>query len=474
VPRSDLQTLFGLDGPRFPGSYDPENRRTGEFVDTFLTLPDGSDVRQLALPVENLGAERFRLYGEMDLTALRREVDGPYRQTHDELAALPLFGCNDSAFSRKHFDAWTEYLGREVWSTAWQDHYAAALLIHFYRRITPPEQQSAAHMRLVYAVAAAAEWLTTLTIITDDWMDGARVRNGRPAWHLRHPRSFANDNLLLAAQALNVLSAVVPDWHPFKREMHDHAVRQTANNAHYFGYLSMGDLRRAQAPADAAARSTVPVDDITLDTYRSAVLNRAWHWIRFLVSLSRMLACYGPGICEGAAFTDYLAGATTASCVLDDIVDAPTGEDVRSGEPAIQLCLALHKAKGLLGPVADADAADILRTVRSHVGVDTDADAELVRRMYARHGIPELALDYLEAVLERLLRLRRAAFEECGVPGDVPAFMLHWPAIDRDGVTERAGESGELLKQERFRRLAARLTRAEETAGLSRRTPCGG
>ncbi|GAA2967258.1 hypothetical protein GCM10010446_61270 [Streptomyces enissocaesilis] len=450
--------------------YDPENRRTGEFAEAFLVLADGSDVRRMALPVENMGAERFRLYGEMDLAALRQEVDGPYREVHDELAAIPMFGYNNSAFNRKHNQAWTQHLGRSMWSMSWQHHYAAALLIHFYRRITPPEYQSPAHMRLVYAVATAADWLTGLTIITDDWMDGARVRNGRPAWHLRHPRSFVNDNLIMAAQALNVLSSVVPDRHPFKRQMYDRGVRQLTHDAHYFAYLSVQDLRRSQAPAGGTDHSTASVDDITLDAYHSAVFNRATDWIYFLVSLSRMLACYGAQIPDGGAFTDYIAGAATATCVVDDIVDEPTGEDIRNGEPAIQLLLAVHKAKGLLGPIPDEEAAEILRTLRNHVGVDTDTDAELVQRLYARHGIPALALDYLEAVLDRLLELRRAAFEECGAPGDVPAFMLHWLAIDQGGATERAQESGDLLRQERFRDLVAQLSHADEGGSVAARS----
>ncbi|MET9681625.1 polyprenyl synthetase family protein [Streptomyces coeruleorubidus] len=471
MSRQDLHALFGLDRPRFLGCYDPLNRRTDEFVKEFLVLPDGTDVRQMGLPVEHMDAGRFRLHGELDLTALRREVDGPYRDVRDELAAIPLFGYNDSPFSRKHCDGWTEYLGRNVWSTGWQHHYAAALMIHFYRRITPPEYQSAAHMRLVYAVAAAAEYLTTLTIITDDWMDGARVRNGGPAWHLRHPRSFANDTLVLAVQALNVLSAVVPDRHPFKRQMYDRAVRQLANDAHYFTYHSMQDARRTQVLDGAKARFTVPVEDITLDTYHCAVLNRASHWIHFLVSMSHMLACYGPEISEGTAVLNYIEGATTATCVLDDIVDDPTGEDIRTGEPAIQLCLAVHKAKGLLGPVSAADATEILDTVGNHVGLGTGTDADLVRRVYARHGIPELALDYLEAVLDRLLPMRRAAVEECGCPGDLPAFMLRWLAIDRGGVTERAGETGDFLGQERFRHLVAQLARADEAHGRPASAP---
>jgi geranylgeranyl pyrophosphate synthase len=465
VSRQDLHALFGLDRPRFLDCYDPLNRRTDEFVRKFLVLPDGTDVREMRLPVEHMGADRFQLHGELDLAALRREVDGPYREVRDELAAIPLFGYNDSRFSRKHCDAWTEYLGRNIWSTGWQHHYAAALVIHFYRRITPPEYQSAAHMRLVYAVATAAEYLTTLTIITDDWMDGAPVRNGGPAWHLRHPRSFVNDTLVLTAQALNVLSAVVPDRHPLKREMYDRAMRQLANNAYYYTYQSAQDARRNKVLHGGGARRTVPVDDITLDTYQGAVLNRAAHWIHFLVSLSHMLACYTPRVSEGPAVMNYLAGATTATCVLDDIVDYPTGEDIHTGEPAIQLCLALHKAKGLLGPVTADTAAEILGTVSDHVGLGADADVDLVRRVYARHGIPELALDYLEAVLDRLLPMRRAAVEECGCPGDLPAFMLRWLAIDRGGVTERAGETGDFLGQERFRHLVARLARADEDRG---------
>ncbi len=459
VTRQGLRTLFGLDGTRFAGSYDPDNRRRGAFADAFLLLPDGSDVRRTALPVGNVRAERFRLHGGMDLAALRREVDGPYREVCDELAGIPLFGYDDSDLARRHNQAWAEHLGREVWSSSWQHHYAAALLIHLYRRITPPEYQTPAHMRLVYAVATAADWLTTLTILTDDWMDGARVRNGRPAWHVRHPRSFANDTLILAAQAMNVLSSAVPDHHPFKQELHDRAVRQIKHCAHYFAYQAEQDLRRTRVPA---AASSMPVDHLTLDSYRSVVFNRATDWIHFIVDMSRLLACYGSGVTDGEALTDYIAGATTAACLIDDIVDDPTGEDVRNGEATIQLCLAVHKAKGLLGPLADQDAADMLLTLRNRVGVDTDADARAVQDMYARHGINELALDYLEAVLDRLPQVRRAALEECGAPGDIPAFMFQWLAIDRDGVTERAEESVNLLSQERFRDLVAQLAHADE------------
>ncbi|MEV0638631.1 polyprenyl synthetase family protein [Streptomyces sp. NPDC050619] len=462
VSRQGLRTLFGLDGTRFAESYDPDNRRTDAFADAFLLLPDGSDVRRTALPVENARAERFRLYGEMDLAALRREVDGPYREVCDELAAIPLFGYDDSDLALRHNQAWAEHLGREVWSSSWQHHYAAALLIHVYRRITPPEYQTPAHMRLVYAVATAVDWLTTLTILSDDWMDGALVRNGGPAWHVGHPRSFANDTLILAAQALNVLSSAVPEHHPFKQELHDRAVRQLKHCAHYFAYHAEQDLRRTRVPADGAAPSRVPVDHITLDSYRGIVFSRGTDWIHFIVDMSRMLACYGAEVTDGEALMDYLAGATTAACVIDDVLDDSTGEDIRNGEPTIQLCLAVHKAKGLLGPLADEDAADMLLTLRNRVGVDTDADAGAVRDMYARHGIDELALDYLEAVLDRLLQVRRAALEECGAPGDIPAFMLQWLAIDRDGVTERAEESVDLLSQERFRDLVARLARADE------------
>jgi hypothetical protein len=61
--------------------------------------------------------------------------------------------------------------------------------IHFYRRVTPWEYQSAGHMRLVYAVATVVDWLTTLTVITDDWADGGEVHNGRPCGgrHRRRP-----------------------------------------------------------------------------------------------------------------------------------------------------------------------------------------------------------------------------------------------------------------------------------------------
>ncbi|MFJ8082881.1 polyprenyl synthetase family protein [Streptomyces sp. NPDC096205] len=460
--QEDLRALFRLDEPRFVGCYDPANRRTADFVDGCLALPDGSDARRVTPPAENLTAERFHLYGALDLGALRQEVDGPYREVHDHLAAIPLFGYNGSAFNGKHNEAWAEHLMRSLWSLSWQHHYGAALVIHFYRRITPPEYQSAAHMRLVYAVAAAADWLTTATIVMDDWMDGARLRNGHAAWHLQHPRSFANDGVIVVAKTLNVLSAVVPDRHPFKREMRDRAVRQVAHFANYFAYHSMMDLRRAEASSGGAGHSPLTVDDITADDYQSVVFNRATDWIHFLVDMSRLLAGYGAHLTDGEVFMDYVAGASTVGCVVDDIVDASTGEDLRCGETTIQLILAVERAEGRLGPIAAEDAADILRTLRDHVGVDTDTDAEAVRRMYVRHGIPELTLDYLEAVLNRVPQLRRAAMEECGAPGDLPAFMLHWLAIDRGGNTERAQESGELLGQERFRDLLTQLTHADE------------
>ncbi|WP_157879903.1 polyprenyl synthetase family protein [Streptomyces natalensis] len=460
MSRQDLRALFGLDGPRLLSCYDPRNRRTREFADAFLELPDGSDIRRIPLPLENVEAQRFRLYGEMDLAALRREIDGPYREVHDELAAIPQYGYNDSAFDWKHTQAGAEYAVRNLWSTAWQCHYATALVIHFYRRITPQEYQSPAHMRLVYAVGTAVDWITTITIVMDDWMDGARVRNGQPTWHLQHPRSFANDNFILATQALNVLSAVVPDHHPFKREMHDRTVRQIAHDAHYWGYHTLLDLRRAQATVGGVARSPVPVADITLEAHQPVVFNRATDWLHWAISMARLLACYGSGIPDGGAFLDYIAGATTAACVVDDIVDAVTDDDIRNGEPTIQLCLAAHKATGGLGPIAAETAADILDTLQNHAGVDTAADIELVRRMYARNGIPELTLDYLEALLDRLVQLRQAALHECSAPGDIAAFLLYWLAIDRDA--ERAGETGGLLKQERFGDLIAQLAHAGE------------
>jgi hypothetical protein len=240
-------------------------------------------------------------------------------------------------------------------------------------------------------------------------------------------------------------------------------VRQIANAPHYCADHSTVEHRRAgQAGADGSVRSAVPVEDLTLDAYLSATWSRATDWIRFLVNTSRLLACYGEVLPDSGAFTDYVAGATTAICVADDIVDAATGEDIRTGEVAIQLCLAVQRAKGLLGPVSDADAADILSTLKRHVGVDTEADVRQVQEMYDRHGIPALALDYLEAVLDRLLQSRRAALEECGAPGDLPAFMLQWLAADGGGATERAGESGALLRQERFRDLVASLNPSGE------------
>ncbi|MFD0318884.1 polyprenyl synthetase family protein [Streptomyces flavalbus] len=473
MPRQDPRTLFGFDGRRFAPCYDPGNRRARAFADAFGTLPDGSDLRRLELPVEHLAADRFRLYGALDLAALRREVDGPYREVLERLAGMPLFGYNDSPLALRHHQAWAEHVGRAALSASWHHHYAAALVIHVYRRTTPPERQGPAHMRLVYAVAAAADLLTSMTLVTDDWLDGSGTRNGRPAWHLRHPRSFANDHLIMAVQALNVLRWVVPDHHPLKRQMYDRAVRQIGHIAHYFAYHAVLDLRRdGGAPgadgADGAAPRPVPLDDLTLDAYESVTFSRATDWVDFMVALGRLLACYGDGIPDGGAFTEYLAGATTAACVIDDLVDADTGEDVRTGEPTIQLCLAVHKAKGLLGPVSEEDAADIRHTLTRHLGVDDAAHAGRVLRMYERHGVTELALDYLEGVLEQLPRLRRAAREECGAPGDLPAFLLRWLAIDRGGATERAGDCDALLGQERFRELVARLARPEEGDGLVR------
>ncbi|MGW0330770.1 hypothetical protein ACWD0J_02640 [Streptomyces sp. NPDC003011] len=45
--------------------------------------------------------------------------------------------------------------------------------------------------------------------------------------------------------------------------------------------------------------------------------------------------------------------------------------------------------------------------------------------------------------------------------------MLHWPAIDRDGVTEHVEESDDLLSQERFRDLVTRLVRADEDQAVA-------
>lgn len=112
---------------------------------------------------------------------------------------------------------------------------------------TPPEYQPRIHVRIVYAVGAASDIATRSVIVVDGRLDQCDTRGGSPYRHTRHSLTLPTDISVLTTVGKRTLRFLVPDIHPYKRDLRDlHHNYQD----YCLDYLSVAGARLPSTPEE--------------------------------------------------------------------------------------------------------------------------------------------------------------------------------------------------------------------------------
>ncbi|KAI1288310.1 hypothetical protein HDE_09502 [Halotydeus destructor] len=406
---------------------DYENHSLFDFVTKFNK--DGGPV---AYPLENLTKTRFDL-NETDITvsSIEDEIQDQLVKVFEELASIPVGGEITHPAVVAINQSWCQYIAKS-WKT-WHNHFSSAVVLHFYRRITTPEYQTPGHMRLVYAVCTALEWVTTTTIVRDDMFDHSSNRGESRAWHLDHSTSTPNDILVATDMAKLVLKHIVPKDHPCHGALGEQLDDYARRCNYYFTYHSW--LAEANARG-TGSKTNVPIDGATMDTLRSFNWFRSEQYMLALFEFARLCACYQSVPLNSCRY--YFFQISAILCVADDLRDmTPEGacDDILSGEiHNIFLPLALQLRDGL----PEDEATDFTNTMNTCYGTYSRDDAMVVKKMYWKHRVPERVLDHLNGMLDDLEKVvKREAVTQCNVPPDVMDFALAYMLCNEPGINLR-------------------------------------
>ncbi|KAI1281988.1 hypothetical protein HDE_13112 [Halotydeus destructor] len=393
---------------------DYDNHLLSNYVDKFH-----EESGQVIYPCDNLARPRFEVNETpVTVSSIEDEIKDSMAKMYQELAAIPAAGeITDPAVLAIN-QCWCEYIAKAF--TPWHNFYASATIIYFYRRITTPEYQTPAHMRVVYAVCTAAEWYTNAIVIRDDMMDDTARQDGGTAWHLEHPKSTPNDLLLLTDMARLVMKHVVPKGHPCHGALCDELEHYVRRTNYYYAYQSW--LAKANGDRKQAG-TNVPLDGASMDTLRSFNWFRGEQMVVSVFELARPLACYQ--LIPMGPYRECIMYVSATMSIADDLRDmTPEGacEDIANGEiHDIFLPLALELGE----EVPEAEAVEVIEILHTCYGTKSQSDATVVKEMYWKHKVPEKALDHLTSRLDEFEHMvKPEAVKVCNVPSDVMDFSL--------------------------------------------------
>ena len=386
---------------------------------------------------------------------------------------------------------------------SWNDVWTPKLIVHFYRRITPPEYQTRAHMQIVYAVAAAFDMATTNAIIIDDRIDQCDTRGGLPAWHISHPVTHATDAGVLTAIGKRALRFLVPDSHPCKREILD--VYDDYNDF-TTSYMSVSGARLQATPDEELRRRLYyPVEQVTPETHRAFTWMRAGYHSAAMHEAVRLLACYANVVATKDChdlYIDVLARGNAVLCVLEDIRDSralgvgvPAKETPKSLDEYVEyvtdemmedfLCgethqtfllasLELGRGESQVVDLGDDERAEIMGTLREFYwpkkqGMKEDPAVKNTRirrltSMFLKYNLLGYLKEHVLArVIEEYFITYRRAVEVLEIPADLLSYPMGAMICDEtetrpEHVATAVGKlmatpNREMDEEEKFRRM---------------------
>ncbi|WP_274563344.1 hypothetical protein [Streptomyces spiramyceticus] len=426
---------------------DLENSALSDFVNRFLTLPDRTRIDALAFPVDNRSKGAFDLNpsAPISLGQIEEEIEGPFRQVYLDLAHIPVVGeLRDPAVLVAN-QAWCEYLARNV--SPWHNCFASAGLIYFYRAITSDAYQTPGHMKLVYAVATAVEYVTSFTMIVDDVVDLTEERNGRTAWHRAHPATAYSDPGLLTVQARLIVESLIPATHPLRDDIVRTVDDYIRRSHYYFGYQAWSanaraaeapELRRGYEPYGEGKEAWALFELLNEDTYSSWIWLRVKQYILTMIEVARLLACYEAITpISSIAYRRHIDSVSTVLSVLEDFADietdtneAPT--DVMAGDTNVFLLCALQVRNSLEN---QPQREEFTAVMRAGFGAGSrDAAAEVIK-LWRRHGVFARAVEFLNESVAEWRQAREEAARQCSAPAGLLAHLLAYMLLhDKDSA----------------------------------------
>jgi geranylgeranyl pyrophosphate synthase len=326
--------------------------------------------------------------------------------------------------------------------------------------MTETKYQTPAHMRIVYAVAAALELVVLVSIIIDDELDDVTSRSGVDSWHLKSPVPTAGDCILLNELARMVIRTCVPDSHPSKADLIrliDDTIVEVAN------YFVLPTFLQAPKNNQQPKRGfPFSIELITRDTVASRNYVRAGKWLYNLFNLPRLAACYtGLRPDDMGIIRDQIFRVSDILCIIDDLHDLPNPEksldsltkddlsDILSCELQNQLLLAAleHARSSSHGDEKNA----IFDILQSRYGTNDLGDARIVTDLYRKYNIAGHVKDTLRQTVEAYRRVSQTQATHLNMPQDIIYYLARFFLIGQRVVEmvndEKTGKMLKLFQQ---------------------------
>ncbi|CAG7566025.1 unnamed protein product [Fusarium equiseti] len=408
-----------------------------KFVDQWSRDPvTHNDVREIEWPLQNARKLAF-ISNESPLEGLiEKEILENYLPVYEGMSYLPLMGEVEEPIFIDTTRKRIQYLLKNV--PTWCDFFVSKTIIYFYRRITETTYQTPAHMRVVYAMAAASELAVMASIMIDDEMDDITGRNGITSWQLKSPVSIAGDCILLNELARMVIRTYVPDSHPAKADLIrliDDTIVEIAN---YFVLPTF--LQASQNDGQPKQGFPFSIELITRDTVTSRTYVRAGKWIYNLFNLPRLAACYtGLRSEDMGIIRDQILRVSQFMCIIDDIRDSPDPEksldslikdelsDILSCELQNHLLLAaLEVARSSSDEGKKNEIFNILQT---RYGTNDLDDARIVAALYHKYDIVGHAKDILCETVRAYRMVSQTLAAHINMPRDIIYYLVRFYII---------------------------------------------
>ena len=306
--------------------------------------------------------------------------------------------------------------------------------------------QTPAHMRVVYAIAAASELAILGATMIDDEMDDVTGRNGLASWHSKSPVSIAGDCILLNELARMVIRTCVPDSHPAKADLVPPIDDTIVQSANYFVLPTfLQASHNGQQPKKGFPFS---IELITRDTVASRTYVRAGKWIYNLFNLPRLAACYtGLRPEDMSIIRDQTLRVSQFMCIIDDIRDAPDSEksldsltkdelsDILSWE--LQNYLLLAALEVARSSSDEGKKNEIFSILQTRYGTNDLDDARVVAALYRKYDIVGHAKDILSETVQAYRTVSRTQAAHLNMPRDIIYYLVRFYIIG-----EKADDTG--------------------------------